>query len=278
MDQALKYLPGESLPYGAPEPELTKTQYLEIYGLGTLRAVVVVEPKNDKNVIKTSWLSAQDATLARLFMNAIRERFVIPGKGLLFHVDASQPAIMEEVKGYPLRAQIMSKHVEDNIKLPEDISYRDMTKAEAHDYFAEVEETYVKEMLTMKSENEREEDVRERSLAMIRKVCAPDGADTIGHRFIKVEHDGMVVSTLWIGERSGTQSFCYNVEVNPDKRRLGYGRKVLLVWELAAAEQGLVTLGLNVFGSNTAALKLYTGGGFRVDDATFILDDRKQGI
>lgn len=277
MDHTIRYLPGEAVPDGVPVPKLTDTQHVEVYGLGALRAVVVIETKNDKHVIKTSWLSQQDSDLARQLMSVVQERYIIPGKGLLFHVDASQPALLDELNGFPLRAQIMSKQVDVAVKLPSNISYRDMTAAEARDYFKEVEDAFMDEMLKGKSEHDDDKDVRERTHAMVASI-APDGPDTPGHKFLIIEDAGTAVSTLWIGERSTKQSFCFNAEVQKEKRSLGYGRKTLLVWEHAAANLGLTTLGLNVFGTNISALKLYTGGGFRVDDATYTLDGHKKAV
>ncbi|KAK6071522.1 hypothetical protein SCUP234_09633 [Seiridium cupressi] len=276
MQQNLKRLPDRDMPDGALRCEPSRTQHVEVYGLGVLRAVIVVEVKNDKHVIKSSWLSSQDSYLAKQLLSVVRRRHILPNKGLLFHTDASQPAIMEELEGLPLRAQIMSKQVDPNIQLPENISYRDMTTAEALDYFREVEEEFVNGLLRIRSEDETEADVKQRAHAMVASV-APKGPETPGQQFIIVEDGGTAVSTLWIGERDGKQSFCYNVEVAPEKRGHGHGRKTLLVWEHAAAKMGLLTLGLNVFGTNVAALRLYSSGGFRVDDATFILDDQVRG-
>lgn len=276
MDQIITHLPGEALPDGAPEPKLTQTQHVEVYGLGSLRAVVVIETKNDKHVVKSAWLSSQDSNLASQLLSAIQERYIIPNKGLLFIVSASQPALMEVLKPFPLRSQIMSKQIDPNVKLPENISYRDMTAEESHVYRQKMEEWFMTEMLNSKSENEDEKDVRQRVLAMFNSI-SPNGDETPGQKYLIVEDAGTPVSTLWVGAR-GNQSFCYNIEVESEKRNLGYGRKTLLVWEHASASLGLVGLGLNVFGKNTTALKLYSGGGFAVQEATIILDDRKQGI
>ncbi|KAF3019296.1 hypothetical protein E8E14_008225 [Neopestalotiopsis sp. 37M] len=276
MKQNLELLSDETPPDGAIKSELTKAQHVEVYGFGALRAVIVVEVKNDKHVIKSSWLSSQDADLARQLIEVVRQRYSIPGKGLLFHADHSQPAIMEEAKGLPVRAQIMSKKVDPNVRLPQGTTYRDMTTTEAVDYFRKVEDEFVDGLLKIKPENETEKDVRDRAHAMVASI-APNGPETPGQKFLVIEDAGAATSTLWIGERGGRQSFCYDIQVHLDKRGLGHGRKALLVWEHAAAGLGLVSLGLNVFGSNIPALKLYTGGGFLIDDATFILDDQVRG-
>ncbi|KAI1865408.1 uncharacterized protein JN550_008456 [Neoarthrinium moseri] len=268
MDEELRLLPNAALPDGAPTPELTDTQHLDIYGLGALRAAVVIETKNDKHVVKSVWMSSQDPSLARQLVSVIKDRYLSPDKGLLFHASASQPALREELKGSTIRSQIMSKTVDADVKLPDNISYRDMTADEARDYFQDFEEMFVKLMLTYKTAVENDEDVKQRGHAMVRSI-APNGVETPGHRFIIVEEAGVTLATLWVGERGEKQSFCYNIEVLPEKRRQGYGRKTLLVWEHAAASMRASTLGLTVFGTNEAGLRLYNGGGFEADDTTF---------
>ncbi|MDN3905792.1 GNAT family N-acetyltransferase [Arthrobacter sp. YD2] len=53
-----------------------------------------------------------------------------------------------------------------------------------------------------------------------------------------------------------------DIEIHEDHRGKGYGRAAMQLAEVAAAEQGAATLGLNVFGYNTVARDLYESLGY----------------
>jgi GNAT superfamily N-acetyltransferase len=59
-------------------------------------------------------------------------------------------------------------------------------------------------------------------------------------------------------------SFVYDIEMDETQRGKGYGRATMLAGEVAARELGATTMGLNVFGFNTAAINLYTSLGCTV--------------
>lgn len=117
----------------------------------------------------------------------------------------------------------------------------------------------------------------------------PQGARTPGHQLLFAEaqrgeeppggHVGLyaepvtggaaVVGAAWIGltePRTGSSevAWLYDLWVDPDHRRRGYGRAVLEAVERRARDAGALRLGLNVFGENAAALGLYEALGYRV--------------
>lgn len=53
-----------------------------------------------------------------------------------------------------------------------------------------------------------------------------------------------------------------NIEIHENHRGKGYCRAAMQLPELAVAEQGAATLGLNVFGYNTVARDLYESLGY----------------
>jgi ribosomal protein S18 acetylase RimI-like enzyme len=79
--------------------------------------------------------------------------------------------------------------------------------------------------------------------------------------------DGDAVGTLWLGPRDpaapdSPEWWVWDIEIVEDRRGQGLGRRAMLLAERIAAEHGAGTLGLNVFGSNTVARRLYESLGY----------------
>lgn len=77
---------------------------------------------------------------------------------------------------------------------------------------------------------------------------------------------GVVVGYLWISRKNDAEDAWWVSDISIDEqyRGKGYGRAAMLLAETAAAEHGGATLGLNVFGYNTAARALYESLGYEV--------------
>ncbi|HWS35163.1 MAG TPA: GNAT family N-acetyltransferase [Actinoplanes sp.] len=69
------------------------------------------------------------------------------------------------------------------------------------------------------------------------------------------------VGFLWIKVTDGT-AFVYNVAVEDDLQRQGYGRAIMLAGERWCRERALTRIGLHVFTGNTGARALYEQLGF----------------
>ncbi|MBD8585740.1 GNAT family N-acetyltransferase [Frigoribacterium sp. CFBP 8766] len=76
-------------------------------------------------------------------------------------------------------------------------------------------------------------------------------------------HD-TVVGVLWIGPfAEGSDAWwVWDVEIDERHRGAGHGRAAMQLAEEEAARHGAATLGLNVFGYNTAARALYESLGY----------------
>jgi ribosomal protein S18 acetylase RimI-like enzyme len=80
--------------------------------------------------------------------------------------------------------------------------------------------------------------------------------------------DRVLVGQVWValdrpsGFRCG--AWLYNIWVAPEERGKGYGRALLHLAEQETRRQGVGSLGLNVFGSNTTARRLYESAGYEV--------------
>jgi ribosomal protein S18 acetylase RimI-like enzyme len=86
---------------------------------------------------------------------------------------------------------------------------------------------------------------------------AYDGARRVGCLWVKVTHDA---------------AFVYNVAVEPDVRRRGYGRAIMLAAERWCHDNALRSIGLHVFAHNTGARALYERLGFAETGRTMAKD------
>jgi len=69
------------------------------------------------------------------------------------------------------------------------------------------------------------------------------------------------VGFLWVKVTNNT-AFVYNVAVEPDVRRRGYGRAIMLAAERWCRDNALTRIGLHVFAHNVGARALYEQLGF----------------
>lgn len=95
----------------------------------------------------------------------------------------------------------------------------------------------------------------------------PDGLDTVGLRLFTAYDGAEPVGMLWLAlaeTAAGTTAYVYDVSVHEALRRRGYGRAIMLAGEAECRALGVVSIGLNVFGPNVAARRLYEDLGFQV--------------
>jgi len=97
----------------------------------------------------------------------------------------------------------------------------------------------------------------------------PQGRETPGVLLLSADNsDGEYVGYLWIGlDRPGTSkplAWIYDIEVAQEQRGKGYGRALLRAAEEETLKNGVPTLGLNVFGNNHVARKLYESSGYSI--------------
>jgi ribosomal protein S18 acetylase RimI-like enzyme len=81
-----------------------------------------------------------------------------------------------------------------------------------------------------------------------------------------VDETGVQVGTLWVGphtERAGV-AFVYEIEIEQERRGLGFGRAAMIAVESLVTGAGETEIGLNVFGFNEPARRLYDSLGYRV--------------
>ena len=102
--------------------------------------------------------------------------------------------------------------------------------------------------------------------AQQRDQLLPNGLHTPDQLFWQVvTPDGASVGVLWVHvEPAKRQAFIYQIEMAPDQRGKGYGQATLEALEATLKPLGIANIGLNVFGDNTVAMRLYTKLGYQV--------------
>lgn len=108
-------------------------------------------------------------------------------------------------------------------------------------------------------------------------LALPDGLQTQGS-YLYTARDaatGARVGSLFLMLRrraEAMETFVFNIVVDEEKRRRGYGRAMMRAALDWAREHGTASVGLHVFGHNTAARELYTSLGFRETNVSMQLD------
>jgi ribosomal protein S18 acetylase RimI-like enzyme len=104
-------------------------------------------------------------------------------------------------------------------------------------------------------------------------MLLPQGLRTPGQFFVRLQaaETGEDVGALWWAEteKAGAkEAYVYNVEIEANARRRGFGRAAFLELERVARERGLHHVSLHVFGHNHGARRLYEELGFEPTSIT----------
>jgi ribosomal protein S18 acetylase RimI-like enzyme len=142
------------------------------------------------------------------------------------------------------------------------VTLRPMTEAEYARMRASIEEDYARDIA-------RVTDMPiEEAQAMAAKQFADllkDGLATEGQYLWKIvaDQDG-AVGDLWAFVAPGKRrAFIYFIGIDDRFRGKGYGKAAMLALEAAVKAKGADHIDLNVFGDNTAAIRLYEGLGYQ---------------
>ncbi len=97
------------------------------------------------------------------------------------------------------------------------------------------------------------------------RLFLPEGTATTGvHLVVGEDSDGARVGILWLGPNpdGAGPAWIYDIEVLETRRGEGWGRALMIEAERLAREDGHTEIGLNVFGSNAVARRLYESLGY----------------
>jgi GNAT superfamily N-acetyltransferase len=139
-----------------------------------------------------------------------------------------------------------------------------MTDAELATYLQGSLEAYVRQRVELGGEEPRQ--ARQVAGAQLAEYF-PGGAPAGGHVLFTGRDGGTgaTVGLLWLHTRpagAGTSVWIFDVEVEEDRRGQGWGRELMTYAEQWAREHGATGIGLNVFGGNTVARRLYASMGY----------------
>lgn len=94
----------------------------------------------------------------------------------------------------------------------------------------------------------------------------PDGVATQGHALLVAgdPSDGERVGVLWFGPSTDdpAMAWIYDIAVDEERRRQGWGRAIMRAFEGEARARGFARAGLNVYGDNHVARRLYESLGY----------------
>lgn len=147
-----------------------------------------------------------------------------------------------------------------------ELHLRPMTEAEFDEYRRHTISNYADSHVASGSWSKDE--AEERAAADAAKLL-PAGLATEDMLFYMAEaEDGEVVGWVWLCLRSprGDRGFAwiYDIEVVANQRGKGYGRVLLAAAEAELRLRDVSTVGLQVFGPNVVAQRLYASAGYEL--------------
>lgn len=166
---------------------------------------------------------------------------------------------LAETLGYTEYSRYLAKALPaEPPALPEGVTVRPMTAAEYAAWAAGAPAGYAAELA---ERGMPERDAHARAVAD-HAARFPDGRETEGVTLAVLEAAGAPVGHLWLAAQ-GESAYVFEVEVAEGHRGRGHGRALMLLAEREALRAGHGTVALQVFTTNTPALRLYESLGYR---------------
>jgi GNAT superfamily N-acetyltransferase len=184
--------------------------------------------------------------------------------------DPADPAQAALFRRYPVRSQVMIKRLSGPGGLPDGLEVRPMTEARFRAFRAEVIRGYAADIASSGTLSAADAAIR---AATETDQTLPDGLNTANHTFLCLHAGAEEVAINWLcHHREPGASWVYAVEVSERHRGKGYGRAAMIAGEEATLAAADTHLSLNVFGSNTAATRLYERMGYQTVDQSRSVD------
>jgi ribosomal protein S18 acetylase RimI-like enzyme len=145
-----------------------------------------------------------------------------------------------------------------------------MTEAELEEYLRQAIGSYAEAHVAAGSW--AAEEAEERSAAEFAELLPAGLATENMLLFMAESGGGDVVGWVWLclkHPRGGQFAWIYDIEVVADRRGKGYGRALLAAAEAELRQRGVSEVGLNVFGPNVVAQRLYASSGYELMSQQF---------
>lgn len=150
------------------------------------------------------------------------------------------------------------------------VTFRPMTQAEFDALKARMSEEYEQDVA--RGMGVPVEQVREQSQQQIESLMK-DGINSADHRYWKViAADEGEVGVLWVALRPRQEAFIYFIGIDEAQQGKGYGEQTMKQLEVVMRSQGITRIGLNVFGDNAVAQRLYQRVGYRAAAIAMVKD------
>lgn len=213
-------------------------------------------------------LSHQDADLAGRLLKHLRDRYMRPGHPVVVGDDGTQPALIEALAGVPVRSHAMVKLIDRSKprpRVPLDCPPRLMGVEEATDLLKRTEERVVGFAREVADSSGTWEGWEDEVRLSFRRVLPLD-VRTRGHYFYKfLDGEGEKVASLWIMITEDKRSLlCWHIEVDPQKRRMGLGTKIMATCKALAYRLNprMRRIEVGIHGNDWAAENFFRRNGF----------------
>jgi len=185
-------------------------------------------------------------------------------------IDVADPASVALCRGWIDLSQRMVLTLTESPDLAPGFSARPMTQEEYEPWVREGVDSFVQSLVASGSFDLAGAQAKsERDYAEL----LPGGVATDSQSLTVLESDGRRVGALWLAHhKPATRTFIFDIEIEEAERGRGFGRAAMHAAERIALAHGDRSIGLNVFGPNDVARRLYTSLGYRVTDRTLGLD------
>lgn len=213
-------------------------------------------------------LSHQDADLAGRLLKHLQDRYVRPGHPVLVGDDGTQPALVEALAGVPVRSHAMVKLIDRSKPRPRmslDCLPHLMGVWEATALLLATKESLVGVAREVANGSGTWDGWEDEVMWSFSEVL-PLGPSTRGHYFYKfLGGKGEKLASLWITITEDKRSLlCWHVEVDPEKRRRGFGTKVMACCKALAYSRNptIERIEVGIHGDNWAAEEFFRSNGF----------------
>jgi GNAT superfamily N-acetyltransferase len=183
------------------------------------------------------------------------------------HPEDPSRAALGAVEGFTPRATNMALVLDGEIADGGGLELRPMTEAEFAEFLSGNVEEYAHELAAA---GMTEEAAAKRSREQMAELL-PDGLASPDMHFFTAWVAETSVGSLWLCT-ADPMAFIYDVVVDEDQRRKGYGAAIMNAGARWCRAQGHPVLGLNVFAHNPGARALYDRLGYRVTQVYRALD------
>lgn len=241
---------------------------------GTTKAVIVFKHEQAQLFAKKIWLSHQDRTFANWLVQMLRERYLWPNRPIRIEVDGTQTAFIEALEGLPVHSHAMQKRV-DRTSQPSSTSsctLQLMTDEEASSFHKAMQSRIANWEKGITTGPENQEQNAEPEVAEHVNEMFARSASTPGHNYLNiVDGRGENVAKLWVQRDQSSRVFHLKyIEVDPHKRRMGFGKSTVAVCESISFQKGF-EMRVHIFGNNNAAEQLFRSTGFTTVAKSFVM-------